>query len=154
PAVGAFNWPDDRTMVFHPSTTFKPATRYSASAAISPSSSKLTQWSFTTVGAPAVVRTQPAAGAVTDLKPVQITLAHPMDQDSVAAGISISPAPRDKPRPGWNGESTEINVFVPDMQPSTAYTVTLAAGAKDMFGQTLAQPVTFSFKTAPLPAQA
>ncbi len=55
-AAGTFSWPDSRTMVFRPSAPYQPATRYSASVAVSPASSKLTTWSFTTVGAPAVAK--------------------------------------------------------------------------------------------------
>lgn len=44
--------------------------------------------------------------------------------------------------------------FYPSLEPSTKYTVTLKAGLKDIHGQALAKPFTFTFTTPALPAEA
>ncbi|MCX6022664.1 MAG: Ig-like domain-containing protein, partial [Chloroflexi bacterium] len=153
-AGGVFSWPDDRTMIFTPSVPLRPAAAYTARVVAGAVFSKAASWTFRTVGAPAVTRTIPAPGAVTDTRPVQFTFAHPMDQESVEKAIAITPASQDKPQTFWNQDRTEFTVYVPGMKPSSAYTVTLAAGAKDAFGQTLDKATAVPFTTQALRPQA
>jgi uncharacterized protein YfaS (alpha-2-macroglobulin family) len=47
-------------------------------------------------------------------------------------------------------ESIEFNPFA--LEPDTEYQVTIAAGLEDIYGQTLGQPVTVTFKTSDVAA--
>jgi len=96
---------------------------------------------------PSVVATLPADGAVgVGLEEnVYITFNSAWyDEESVEERISISPD-----TPHWFGYlEDEFRVyFSEDFQPGTEYTVTIAAGVVDDFGQTMDEPFSFGFTT-------
>ncbi len=106
--------------------------------------------SFATVGAFAVTSAELSDGNALVLK-----FSSPVSSGSLAGMIALDPEPE-----GW--KETE---FVPDywddnrsvmvypaFKPGTPYTLTIKNTAKDVFGQTLAQPFTKNFTTPDLPA--
>ena len=157
--AGTFSWPDDRTFVFRPAQPLQLATRYSASlapgaAALGQPAAVITElftWGFTTVGLPAVASTTPTNGAAAaEPAGVEIYFAHPMDEQSVEDAIVVSPAPEEEDwlYSYWDESSVELRLYFPQ-ENSTAYTVTVPAGVKDRYGQTLAQDFVLSFTTKP-----
>lgn len=158
PAAGSFSWPDDRTFVFRPDQALQLSTRYTAS--LTPGAAALGQpaaviaepvtWSFTTVGQPRVASTKPASGTTqAELGAVEVFFAHPMDEESVEDAIVVSPAPEEEQvYTYWDESSVHLHLYFPQ-QNSTAYKVTIPAGVKDRYGQTLAQDFVLSFSTKP-----
>ncbi len=159
--AGTFSWPDDRTFVFHPDQPLRLSTTYVAgvaagAAALGQPAAVIAEpitWRFTTVGQPQVTSTTPANGDTrAELGGVQISFAHPMDEESVEDAIVISPAPEEDASlyTYWDESSVRLNLYFPQ-QNSSAYTVTIPAGVKDRYGQTLAQDFVLSFTTTPRP---
>jgi hypothetical protein len=156
--AGSFSWPDDRTFVFRPDQPLQLSTQYAAilapgAAALGQTAAiiaKPTTWSFTTVGRPRVASTTPSNGAIqSELGAVNIFFAHPMDEKSVEDAIVVSPAPDEAQfHTYWNQSSVHLSLYFPQ-QNSTAYTVTIPAGVKDRYGQTLTQGFVLSFSTKP-----
>ncbi|MGB4863286.1 MAG: Ig-like domain-containing protein [Tepidiformaceae bacterium] len=104
---------------------------------------------FKTVGLPAVLSTQPPNGATNGQRyGVSIRFTNPMDEDSLEGKVSVSGFTADEVN--TNLYEFELYVSVP-LEPSTSYTVTLAPGAKDRYGQVL-DGYTFSFTTGQLPS--
>ncbi len=84
-----------------------------------------------------------------DQQMVTMSFSNPLNADSLAKGITITPAPLNAKDFGWSTYSMGDTAMVqgnPSLLPSTAYTVTVNA-VKDEFGQTLPKPFTFSFTT-------
>ena len=156
--AGSFSWPDDRTFVFRPDQPLQLSTRYAASLAPGAAAlgqptaiiGKPTTWSFTTVGQPRVTSTTPSNGTIRfELGAVEIFFAHPMDEKLVEDAIVVSPAPEEEQvHTYWDESSVHLSLYFPQ-QNSTAYTVTIPAGVKDRYGQTLAQDFVLSFSTKP-----
>ncbi|MDO8690207.1 MAG: Ig-like domain-containing protein, partial [Dehalococcoidia bacterium] len=169
---GAFAWPDDHTLVFHPAQPLSLATLYSARlskgatalgkpAAATPEDS---HWSFTTAGAPSVDSTNPKQGdRQAQQFGVEIQFTNPMDTDSVEKAISVSPQPASgdlrffwlqvqqggKSGKGALPADQRLRVFFP-INPSSDYTVTIGPGALDRYGQPLkGAPFRLSYTTAP-----
>jgi len=87
---------------------------------------------------------------------MQISFSNPVDPKTLKAGITISPAPLNAKEFEWNSYEWSENPEVtgsPELKPSTAYTVTVN-GVKDMYGQALEKPYTFSFTTPPVTPRA
>jgi hypothetical protein len=84
----------------------------------------------------------------------EIYFSHPMDFDSLADKVTISPSKNDpdtgKPvEPVLNIGPDNSSLFISyDFDPSTSYTVTLKSGAHDLFGQTMQDEYIFKFKTS------
>jgi uncharacterized protein YfaS (alpha-2-macroglobulin family) len=157
PITGTFTWPDDTTLVLRPEAPLQRNTPYSGTVAagipaangggVSPSEFT---WSFTTAGLAGVASTDPAQGATAAQGGnVTIRFNTPMDKPSVEERITVTPRPDNGPFFFW--EPGDLNLHVNFLsQPSTDYTVTLAAGAKDRFDQVIENPFVLSFRTAPL----
>lgn len=95
---------------------------------------------------------------------VYISFSQPTDDATLNQGIVFDP-----PVEGWAdlelytspgcyegelGGCSKNDLYVwPTLKPSTKYTVTVTKAVKDIFGQALAEPYVFSFKTDPLPPQ-
>ncbi len=106
---------------------------------------------FTTIGLPAVSWTQPTAGSTSAPRyGVSIAFASPMDATTLEARLSIS---------GFTAAQLEGTVYADErsvradisLKPSTAYTVTLAPGARDRYGQVMGG-YSYSFTTGALPS--
>ncbi|MDP2663018.1 MAG: Ig-like domain-containing protein [Dehalococcoidia bacterium] len=169
---GAFAWPDDHTMVFHPAQPLSLATLYSArlskgaTAMGKPTAatSEDSRWGFTTVGLPSVDSTSPKQGdRQAQQFGVEIQFTNPMNTDSVEKAISVSPQPASgdlrffwlstqqsgKSGPGALPADQRLRVSFPT-GPSSDYTVTIGPGALDRYGQPLrGAPFRLSYTTAP-----
>ena len=152
--AGGFQWPDDRTLLFRPaqplalSTTFEAAIRAGVKAQGSEAATaKDVRWRFTTVGVPRVASTDPPNGSQrADLYGVRITFTNPMDEKSVEDRIVITPKPESDPYLYW--EQNGLILFLGfQMEPATAYRVTLSTEATDRYGQRLAEPLDLNFVT-------
>ena len=110
------------------------------------------QFSFTTgqsqdTTPPTVMFTTPIKDAIdvdTSTK-IIIGFSEPMDKSATVGAISISPGSISSP--AWsNGDATVM--FTPSLSGGTKYTVTVSTtGAKDIAGNAIASPYTFSFTT-------
>ncbi|MEK7219008.1 MAG: Ig-like domain-containing protein, partial [Patescibacteria group bacterium] len=84
---------------------------------------------------------------------ILIRFANPIDDKTLAQGITVSPPlPKTEESPWSSQEWTEnrdVRAY-PDLQPSTTYTITVGTGVKDRYGQTLPEPYTFTFTTPSL----
>ena len=108
-------------------------------------------WSstFKTVGPLRLVMTEPADGATAAYRyGVSLTFSHPIDVDTLDGRVRISGIEPDEVTPGY---SDGLNAYYyAQLEPSTTYTVTIAAGIADRYGQTM--PATsFRFTTEALP---
>ncbi|MDP2948432.1 MAG: Ig-like domain-containing protein, partial [Chloroflexota bacterium] len=175
--AGSFSWPDDETLVFQPSQPLQLTTRYQATVAAGAAAagrpeattSEDFSWGFTSVGVPRILSTTPPNGASqTSVGNVEIAFSNPMDEESVEESIVISPPPEEgqtytywspsdafgMPRAPVGGPSDASGIrlilYFP-MDYSTTYTVTIPAGSKDRYGQSLAQDFVLTFTTARRP---
>jgi len=104
---------------------------------------------FKTVGIPAVRNTNPPNGSPSAGRfGVFISFTNPMDPDSYEGKMSISGFAAKDLEGRVNGDERTVYANV-SLRPSTAYTVTLAPGVKDRYGQVMGG-YTLSFTTAPL----
>lgn len=78
----------------------------------------------------------------------QLQFNNGIDAESARAQIQVSPAPqKDIPLvQAYDGEKL-VNLNPWALAPATNYTITVGAGLKDRFGQTLGRPVTVPFRT-------
>ena len=101
-----------------------------------------------TVAAPPTIEavTPEADGTAAVSDSIMVTFSEAMDQDSVRAAFSISPAVAGTL--SWKGESTSL-VFTPAtfFASGTEYTITVAATAADLAGYALASSYSWSFTT-------
>lgn len=155
--AGVFTWPDDQTLVFRPAAPLDRGAKLTAtvgagarSAAGSGVSQAATTWSFAVADTPRVEKTDPAPGPAAQAEfGMTVTFNVPMDHDATEAAVVIDPPPAadDKPVFFWGPETTlRINYA---FKPSSPYTVSIGAGAKDRFGQALGAPFSAAFTTAP-----
>jgi hypothetical protein len=154
PVAGSFQWPDDHTFVFRPVQVLPLGTVFEA--AVKPgtialgASATMTQekrWSFTTVGVPRVVSTEPADGNQNAGGGfVSITFSNPMDQESVETNLTVIPSADDVPFFSWNPDGLTLFMSI-SSTPSTAYRVLLSTDAMDRYGQHLAEALDLNFVT-------
>src|SRR5574341_1667895 len=116
-------------------------------------------WTFRTVPAPAIIRTSPSNQSqnVPVYQSIDLIFASPMDEDSVRERLTIDPPLPEKSisvysGPDWDSFNQGYWRFTLSgfLEPSTTYTVTLAPGASDPYGNTIDEPYTFTFHTARL----
>ncbi|MEP7216838.1 MAG: Ig-like domain-containing protein, partial [Anaerolineaceae bacterium] len=155
---GSVAWSEKNTVVmFTPSQPLVHQTTYTATipkglkGATGGETAEERLVSFTTVPLPAVTRTEPARGA-TDAQRygVSLTFASPMNAESLEGKLSVS---------GFTAEQLDGNLSADErslranviLKPSSSYTVALAAGAKDRYGEVMGG-YTFSFTTGALPS--
>jgi alpha-2-macroglobulin len=103
------------------------------------------RFDFRTSGLPRVVRTDPAEGITTGNRwGIHIQFNNPMDVESLEPRIAITGIDADDMQFfSWEPQSLQVQA---PLQPSTDYTLTIAAGATDRDGLPLA-PFTLSFRT-------
>jgi uncharacterized protein YfaS (alpha-2-macroglobulin family) len=89
------------------------------------------------------------SGDISGEAPLAVSFSEAMDQASVQSAFLLKPQVQGKF--AWTANTV---VFTPDqpLQPNTSYTVTLAADARSLQGESVAAPLSASFKTAPPPA--
>ncbi|HEV8228549.1 MAG TPA: Ig-like domain-containing protein [Candidatus Limnocylindria bacterium] len=158
PIPGTVGWNDAHTVLsFNPTQRLAPATKYlvtlerglkGATAGVTANPRTA---SFTTIAQPSVARTYPAGGDTNAGRfGVNIQFATPMDPTSLEGKLAIS---------GFTAEELEGRVYTYEggvsasvsLRPSTAYTVMLAPGATDRYGQALGG-YRYSFTTGALPS--
>jgi hypothetical protein len=107
---------------------------------------------FTTVGLPGIASSFPRNGETSAQRyGISISFTNPMETDTLEGKVSVS---------GFSADDLDGNVFISEfdmhvsltLRPSTSYTVSIAGGAVDRYGQVMG-PQTISFTTGALPSQ-
>ncbi len=158
PVLGNRTWSKDHTVLtFNPTQRMTNETKYvitvdkGLKGARGGETAKVRVSSFTTVGAPSVKQTYPANGqSDAGRYGVSIQFSSPMDPESLEGRLSIS---------GFTAKDLEGHVSAYEfaiganvaLEGSTTYTVTLAPGATDRYGQVMGG-YRFSFTTGVLPS--
>ncbi|MCB9452673.1 MAG: Ig-like domain-containing protein [Anaerolineaceae bacterium] len=108
------------------------------------------QWTFATVPYPAIIGTDPFDGQ-TNVSPYgnfTIYFASPMDRSTILDKITIEPAPWRDPDGYYSSYNDSYNLNFP-VEPSTTYTITIAPGMADRYGNTIDTPLTVRYTNAP-----
>jgi uncharacterized protein YfaS (alpha-2-macroglobulin family) len=106
---------------------------------------------FATIALPSVSQTNPRDGDTNGQRfGVNIQFATPMDPATLEDKLSISGFSADDLKGRMSSSETFLGANV-SLKPSTAYTVTLAAGATDRYGQAMGG-YRFSFTTGAMPS--
>ncbi|MXX49907.1 MAG: hypothetical protein F4Z39_02460 [Chloroflexi bacterium] len=158
---GAFEWAEDGLgFAYIPERRLALDTVYQASfdGELLPSlhiagAAQAPGWSYTTVGPPRIIATEPRAGE-RDASAYGLSLyfASPMDIDSLDGKVRIEPAPSEEPTTYYSDWNNRYALAF-DAQPDTDYRVTVAAGMKDIYGNAITQPLTFAYRTEPRPPE-
>ena len=155
---GSFGWYGN-ALIFKPDADLAAGTQYTAS--VSTAAKDLAgnplpaakTWRFTTTNPPSIVGVNPADGA-TDVSRSATPYAifnKAMDKPSAEAAFSLkrtSDGAAVSGSFGWYGNAL---IFKPDadLAAGTQYTASVSTAAKDLKGNALANPVTWSYATAP-----
>jgi hypothetical protein len=148
---GAFEWSDDGTLfTFRPSIRLAFDTAYQTGIESRADGLRLTgqsQWTFLTVPLPKITGTSPHDGQ-NDVRygDFSIFFASPMDESSFEGKITVDPIPERRSDYYYH---TSYSVSFP-LKASTSYTVTIAPGLKDIYGNVLAEGMTVRFSTPPI----
>ena len=149
-----YNWSDeDRVVTITPNPMLALGTAYQVvvdtSAQAAASATNLVEEAikpFSTVPYPAVLRTDPPNGAVTETwnSGFNVTFASPMDTDTLEDRVLIEPAPRnpDYYFNTWDDFTMSVS-FSPER--NTTYRITIPGDAADPYGNTLGADYTFSY---------
>jgi uncharacterized protein YfaS (alpha-2-macroglobulin family) len=159
-ARGSVSWEDDdRVLVFSPAgllpigSVFNVEVDGSAlSAGGGAPLDRAYNWTFQTVPFPAVRSTDPSNGNdyVYPGNGISITFTAPMDESTIEPELlEVSPPLPEDAEVYYSTYSDSLTTYAM-LEPSTDYTVTLLPGAADPYGNTIAEPYTFTFRTAPL----
>lgn len=148
---GSFKWePDSMIVTFKPDERLEIDTHYELGINSQPDGLELsgqTYSTFTTVPLPDFAGTTPKNGDTAVMGGgAIIAFVSPMDKDSFEGKITV------EPKPSSLNEYYQYNqyqlLFL--VNPRTHYTVTVAPGLKDIYGNVLNKGLTFSFTTAPI----
>jgi len=150
---GTFVWSENDTVLgFKPDAKLDLGVTYrivvTASARSAAGSATLANpisYTFQTVPYPALIDSQPKNGQQ-DAQPgggVNLIFSAPMDQKSFAEKVTVEPKPAELAVSGY-GQNVYISFA---SKPRTDYTVTVAAGVADMYGNTIKEPITIRFRT-------
>jgi hypothetical protein len=158
PVSGSFGWYGPGVLVFKPDADLAAGTQYTAS--VSTAAKDLggfalpvaKTWRFTATGPPIINSVSPADGA-TGVSPSSLTIAYfnkAMDKASAQAAFSLKRTSDGAPVSGsfgWYGPG--VLLFKPDanLAPGTQYTASVSGAAKDLQGNTLANPLTWRYTT-------
>jgi len=149
---GAFSW-SAASMTFTPAARLPLRTEFAVTVgrgvrdeAGNPLSGAPARFSFTTVGNPTVVGSDPADGheGVALDAPIVVDFSTLMDTASVEAAISVEPVAR--MTLSWSRERLTLMPATP-WQPNASYSLTIGVGARDQAGTSLEQPFRLSFRT-------
>lgn len=161
PVAGSFNWPNDTTLAFNPTTPFGRAASYKVTVAEEAKSAKGLalkepfSFRFNTVGYLEVTEVQPAPDATEVATDALVTVMFnrpvvPLTAISEQAGLP-QPLTFDPPVTG-EGQwlNTSIYTFRPEegFAPATTYKARVAAGLEDTTGGVLAEDYVWHFTTA------
>ncbi len=149
-----FHWDDDyRTVTITPTTRLALATLYTLKVDVTAQSAhggrldKPFLWRAATVAAPAIVNTFPADGETPGYFPNAFTIyfASPMDVATLKGKVTITPAIRGDVNGEYGPWDNSLTFY--GLSPSTAYTVRIAAGMADVYGNPIAQETVVRFNT-------
>src|SRR5262249_36551548 len=113
-------------------------------------SAAVTTWKVAVVPPAGVARTSPTQGDTrAGTGSITLTFNSPIDHDNVEHRLTLEPPPAEHLRHFWSG--TQLSVSFAG-KTRTDYRLTLAPGAVDRYGDTIAAPFVLNFRTAPLPA--
>ncbi|HUN07465.1 MAG TPA: Ig-like domain-containing protein [Aggregatilineales bacterium] len=154
--AGTFEWAEDSTgFGFTPEGLLRLDTIYdygfSGPVLTASGGSSLSEqpiYSFATVPAPTVVGSDPLDGneAVSPYGSVVLFFASPMNMKTLADKLTIEPEPWREPDLYFNEYDNSYYISFPT-EPSTDYTVTLAAGAEDIYGNAIERPFVIQYRT-------
>ena len=160
PVSGAFGWYGPATLLFKPDADLAPGTQYTATVTTAAKDlagnplQAAKSWQFTTSNPPIIKSVSPADGA-SNVAPGALTIAFfnkDMDKASAQAAFSLKRTSDGAPVSGafgWYGPATLLFKPDADLAPGTQYTATVTTAAKDLAGNPLANPVTWSYTTGP-----
>jgi uncharacterized protein YfaS (alpha-2-macroglobulin family) len=159
-ARGSVSWEnDDRVLVFSPAGLLPTGSLFDVvvddSALSAGGGAPLDRayvWTFQTVPLPGVLSTNPSDGSdyVDTGNGISITFTAPMDEATVEPELlEVSPPLPEDATIYYSEYSSSLSTYA-WLEPSTDYTVTLLPGAADPYGNTITEPYTFTFRTAPL----
>jgi hypothetical protein len=156
PASGGFGWYGN-ALIFKPNADLAGGTQYTVS--VSTAAKDLAghplpaakTWRFTTTNRPIIDRVYPADGA-TGASPSSVTLAifnKAMDKPSAEAAFSLKRTSDGAPVSGGFGWYGNALIFSPSspLSANTQYTAAVSGTAKDLAGNTLANPTTWRYTT-------
>ncbi|MBZ0288448.1 MAG: Ig-like domain-containing protein, partial [Anaerolineae bacterium] len=106
-------------------------------------------WNFATVLQPGIVGTDPFDGQV-DVYPfggINIYFASPMNEDTFEGKITIEPEPWRAPGFFYYSYDSSLNLSFPQ-EPSTDYTITIAPGMEDVYGNRIERQFVLRYTTA------
>ncbi len=108
-------------------------------------------WTLVDTGRPQVLATTPVGNQSTLPTSFTITFSEAMNESSVETAFSVSPAVTGSF--SWNAAGTVVT-FTPSapLADGASYAVTVGTGARDLAGNALAQPATFTFATPAAPS--
>ncbi len=157
--IGEFEWSEDgHGFMFTPDVQLELASVYNAGldgevSSLSGSTDLQGQraWSYSTLPFPEITGTDPVDGAEgVSRGGFSIYFASPMNVETIEDKITIEPTPDIEPRVYYSEWSYRYSVSF-GAQPSSTYTVTVAPGMEDIYGNVINTGVTFTYTTAPRP---
>lgn len=106
------------------------------------------EWSFTTVGPPAITRVTPSDGEVQKSysSELRVQFASPMRINTVKDHIVITPKPKEPIEWYYNEWDWSISAWF--LEPSTNYSVRFLPGMQDIYGNSIQQEKAVGFVTA------
>ena len=157
--AGMFTWSEDSTRL-----SFKPAQHLmldaaytagfadgAARAQVGSAALAGMRWELITIPRPAIIRTEPFDGQ-TDVYPwggFTLYFASPMDIKTLRDRITIKPEPWREVDDYYYEWDNSYHLNFP-VEPSTSYTITIAPGMADIFGNTIERELVVRYSTAPL----
>ncbi|MCA9979887.1 MAG: Ig-like domain-containing protein, partial [Anaerolineales bacterium] len=151
-----FSWNDTQTTVtFTPTQLLDLETRYLLTVANSAQSSnggtiaQSLTWTATTVLYPAIVSTNPADGTTQEefSSIFRIRFASPMSRNALNGKVTFDPAIAGDTDGFYDSWDWSVRYF--GLEPSTTYTVTIAPGMADPYGNQITDETVVRFTTAP-----
>ncbi len=150
-----FGWNETQTAVtITPTQQLELDTRYTLQLAATAQSARggtLAEdfsWDATTIPPPAITSTDPADGTTQFrfFSTFTLTFVSPMDADSLAGKVTITPAPRGDADGQYNSWGRHLRFY--GLAPSTTYTVQIGSGMADIYGHEITTEKTVTFTTA------
>ena len=154
PVSGQFSWSNNGTQLsFQPAERLRIASTYlvnltsaARSAGGDAALSEGTSFAFETVPLPGVAQTRPSNGE-RDVRPGQgatISFRSPMNSATFEGKIVIAPEPETWSPVVWGDQSLNLDFAA---LPNTTYTITLLAGAQDVYGNAIETDTIFTYST-------
>lgn len=162
PVAGTFEWTEEGTVLsFFPTQPLTREEEYElvlgegARGARGGATNERFEAEVVAAPLPRVVKTLPANGAenVSVYEAIQITFNTPITTTGLIDHLSIVPTSTNV-YTYYDPETLSLNISVAGpLQPSTEYSITIEETLRDESGQSLSEPYTFGFTTAPLEPQ-